>query len=376
MAVEFEAPDFVQNNSPEEIHERMMNMLPADLDNMPGGFPYDLTMPAAVEKSMLVEFQITRALQLMFPEWAIGEFLDLHAKCAGLVRKEAGKASGYVTITGASGTIIPKSTVVCTEATADTPSVNFSTDEQAIIPDTGSINVPVTAMAAGTASNVAAGTILFMLSGIKGVETLTNPKAVSGGTDRESDDALRERIDSANAQAGESFVANDTDYVRWARDVTGVGDCIVIPTWNGPGTVKLVIIDENGEPANDSIVKAVYDHIVSPDDRSRRLLPTGSAQLTVVAATNVSVSYTCTGLKYDDTTNIDQIVSAFKIMAKGEYAEAKSTGRNVLYYNQMRGHITEIPGVIDFGDFKMNGKTENISLSQEEYAITKSVDFS
>ena len=55
MQPEFTRPEFIENNSAEEIHQRMMNNLPADIDDMPGGFPYDFTMPTAVEEAELVQ---------------------------------------------------------------------------------------------------------------------------------------------------------------------------------------------------------------------------------------------------------------------------------------------------------------------------------
>lgn len=67
---EFVPPDFVSGSNPEEIQERMMNNLPADIDDMPGGFPYDFTMPTALEKSELIQFHLVRTLMLMFPMWA------------------------------------------------------------------------------------------------------------------------------------------------------------------------------------------------------------------------------------------------------------------------------------------------------------------
>ncbi len=42
MQPDFTAPDFMDNSSAEEIHERMMENLPDDIDDMPGGFPFDL----------------------------------------------------------------------------------------------------------------------------------------------------------------------------------------------------------------------------------------------------------------------------------------------------------------------------------------------
>ena len=63
-------PEFLEGNSAEEIHERMMNNLPDDIDDMPGGFQYDMTMPAALEKDEIINFHIVRALMIAFPEYA------------------------------------------------------------------------------------------------------------------------------------------------------------------------------------------------------------------------------------------------------------------------------------------------------------------
>ena len=122
------------------------------------------------------------------------------------------------------------------------------------------------------------------------------------------------------------------------------------------------------------MIQDVYDHIVSPNDRSQRLLPTGSAELTIVPATIKNVSYTCTGLVYDETTDIPTIISAFKNLVLQEYSESKFDG--VLIYNQIRPLITDIPGVSDFDTFLINGSEENIVLDKGEYPATENVDFS
>lgn len=60
MQPEFTRPEFIENNSAEEIHQRMMNNLPADIDDMPGGFPFDFTMPAALEKDEFINSHTAR----------------------------------------------------------------------------------------------------------------------------------------------------------------------------------------------------------------------------------------------------------------------------------------------------------------------------
>ena len=80
MQPEFILPEFVKNNSADEIHQRMMNNLPDGMDDMPGGFPYDFTKPAALEKSELIQYHIVRALMLAFPQYAWDRWLDLHGQ--------------------------------------------------------------------------------------------------------------------------------------------------------------------------------------------------------------------------------------------------------------------------------------------------------
>lgn len=374
MSYEFTPPEFVDGAEPEEIQQRMMDALPDGIDDMPGGFPYDFTMPTAIEKSELIQFHLVRTLMLMFPQYAWGDWLDLHAAAAGIERRPAGYASGSVTVTGDPGTVIPDGAIFCTEATDSTPALEYAADSMAIIPESGSVTVEVTAVEAGRESNTKKNTVVFALTSIKGLSTVNNPDDITGGTDVESDEDLLERIEEENFRDGATFIGNDSDYIRWAKEVVGVGDCIVVPTWNGPGTVKLIIVDSNGEPANARLIEAVYDHIVSPHDRSLRLLPTACAELTVEAATTKKISYTCTGLVYDDTTDIPTIVSQFKELVMKEYSEAKVEG--ILVYNQVRPLITDIPGVSDFDTFLMNGAEENIPFSNDEYAATDQVDFS
>ena len=49
---DFTQPDFMDGCSVEDIHGRMMSNLPGDIDDTPGGFPYDFTMPSAIEKAL------------------------------------------------------------------------------------------------------------------------------------------------------------------------------------------------------------------------------------------------------------------------------------------------------------------------------------
>lgn len=372
MQPEFTAPEFLKNNSAEEIHQRMMNSLPDDIDDLPGGFPYDLTMPAALEKAELVGYHLERALMIAFPEFAWDDWLDLHGRQVHLSRHEAGRASGRVRISGIAGTEIAAGTVFCTPATDTGPAIEFVTEEDCVIGEDGKAEVPVTAAATGTDSNVKADMIAMMAKPVKGITAVTNPEPVTGGTAAESDNDFYDRI-AAEYASSLTYVGSDSDYVRWAREA-GAGDCIVVPAYDGPGTVKLILVDGNGQPANDKLLEAVYRHILSPDDRSARLLPTACAKLVCVAAAAIRISFTCTGLQLEETTNPDRVKAEFAEGIKPVFVKAKEEG--ILRYNDVRPILSGIGGVKDFEAFLMNGGTDNIRLKSEEYPETGLLEFS
>lgn len=366
MAYDFLMPDFLSGNDPEEIHERMMNNLPAGIDNMPGGFPYDFTMPTALEKSELIQFHLVRTLMLMFPEWAWGEYLDLHGRQAGVTRREAGKASGTVTIEGNAGVTVPAGMIVCTVATNDGPSIEFTVDDESVLSVDGSIDVSVTAVQAGTGSNVNANTVTLMSSPVEGITKIYNKDNITGGTEEESDDDFRERIISANRSRDLSFVGNDSDYVRWAKEVSSVGNVVVVPEWDGPGTVKVVVTDANGQPANENIIDAVYNHIVSPDDRMSRLAPIGAT--VTVAAPSLTVIKFSAKITLEEGYDIERVKEAFAENIQKFYEICKE--EHVIRYNHAISFLVHTDGVADFTDFALNGGTENIPLAVYEYPST------
>lgn len=364
-------PDFIDNNSENEIHQRMMSHLPKDIDDMIGGFPYDFTKPAAIELSEFINYHMVRALMIAFPQFAWDEWLDLHGKQVHLTRHEAECASGFVEVSGIAGTVIPSGTIFCTPATNDSPALEYVSNEDSIIGSDGTVTISVIAVTSGTMSNVAPNTICMMAKPDKNILSVANKEPITGGTQRESNNDYYDRI-AAEYDSSMTYLGNDSDYIRWAKEA-GAGDCIVVSAYDGPGTVKLVLVDRNGEPANDTLIQEVYHYIVSPDDRAKRLLPTACAKLVCVAATTVNIHYICTGLSINETTTIEQVKKDFKEAVMKIYDKAKND--SILRYNDVRPLLSAINGVQDFDIFMMNDNTVNIQLAQEEYPQTGNLNF-
>lgn len=368
----FVPPSWLNDQDAETIHKRMMEALPADIDDTEAGFPWDLTMPTALEKAEMLEFHLVETLKLMQPMWAYGEWLDYHASAAHVTRRPANAAYGIVTVTGLAGTEIPTGFIFAVPAVGNSPAVEFATEEAAKIEDAGSVKIGVTAVEAGPSGNVPAGAIAIMSTPMTGITGITNEDRTTGGTEEEDDDTLRERVNEANQAAEAGFVGCDADYIRWAKEVAGVGTPFVIANWNPDvkNSVKLVILDSNGDPANGSILEAVEKHIMSPDDRINRKAPVG-AILTVCAPDMVELTYTLTATLRAGYKAAD-VKEYLKEELQAYYVEAKE--ENLLQYNRLHAIFTEAPGIHDFADFKVNGAAKNITLEQDEYPETASID--
>lgn len=366
MAEEFTNPDFVNNSDPETIQARMMNNLPADISDMPGDFPYDFTMPSAIEISQLIQFHIVRTLMLMFPMYAWGEWLDLHGVSAKVTRKLATRASGYVTVEAKEGTIIPEGFVFCTEGTSDVEPIEFAATEEVEVGKSGSADIPVSAVLAGSAYNVTRGVVVMQQEVNQNITSITNEEPIIGGADEEDDETYRERILEKLRSAEVSFVGCDADYVRWAKEVQGVGSAVVEPEWNGPGTVKVVVSGPAGSAVSEDVLQAVEDYIVSPDDRSKRLCPIG-AEVTIATVTESTIAYSAI-IEVKDGYTIDSIKESYAEALKEYYTSAKDDEE--IRYTVVAALLSNTPGVIDFVDFKLAGGVKNIEVEVDDYPVT------
>lgn len=366
MAEKFITPEFVDNSDPDTIQSRMMNNLPVDISDMPADFPYDFTMPTAIEISRLIQYNLTRTLMLMFPMWAWGEWLDLHGVSAKVTRKQASRASGHVTVTGIAGTIIEEGTVFCTEGTTDVESVEFATTEEATIPEQGTVDIPVASVLTGATYNVTRNTVTLQKQPNENITSVTNENPIRGGTDEEDDDTYRERILEKLRSAEVSFVGCDADYARWAKEVSGVGSAVVEPEWKGPGTVKVVVADPDGSAVGEETLKAVENYIVSPKDRLKRLAPIG-ASVTISTVQDMTMKYRAV-IELESNYSVDNVKEAFLSALKTYYRTAKDDEE--IRYTVVSALLSNTAGVIDFSGLKINSGTDNIAVAADYYPVT------
>lgn len=361
-------PEILDDMDEDTIHARMLTVIPDNLDKTEGGFVYDFTMPTAIEKADAM-ILLNEVVQLFFPEWSSGEFLDKLGRAVGLTRKSATAAETTLTIKGTPNMIIPEGFVFSTAATAISDNVEFAATEDVVLDENGDGEVPVQCTETGTVGNVSANSILLMSSPVTGINSITNEEAATGGTEEESDTDFSTRIIQRERDGDSSFVGCDADYKRWAQEVDGVGAAIVVPEWDGPGTVKVIVMDANGEPATNTIITNVYNHIISPDDRQERLAPIG-ATLTVVTATILALTITA-DVVLETEAVLEDVTDAFKSNLASCLEEAMTEG--TLRITRVGAVLSKTAGVVDYENLLINGSADNIEVDVDEYPVAQTI---
>ena len=377
--VEFKSPEWLDGQAARAINRRMMARLPDDIDKTENGFIWDLTMPTALEKAELLQYHMVLALQTAFYMWAEGRWLDYHAHDCGLTRKEANKAYGYVTVTGDPDVVISQGFIFSVPSDSGEPAIDYETLAEVTIPEEGEVDIAVQAVAAGKSSNITNDKITIMRSPIKGITHITNKNAITGGAEAESDTALRQRIDDVWAGREASYVGNNADYKRWAMEVPGVGYAHTIPgeRYNGPNSVKVVVVDADGLPANEQICEAVYVHIFGTHRKDlARLAPTGVIDFSVVPPSPVSIRYSF-DLKLADGADAETVKSNFKSALSTYYSSLTSDEDESSFVKYVKAAAVlseKVAGVADFKHFRMNGALSNIEFKEDEYPVTEEIE--
>lgn len=187
--------------------------------------------------------------------------------------------------------------------------------------------------------------------------------------DEEDTEALRERY--LNSFNSNPFGGNKQDYREKTNALDGVGGTVVIPIWNGGGTVKLIIIDSNYNKASDTLVKRVQEEI-DPDPQGTGLgiAPIGhTVTVTTVRELSVKVNakltlnegYTWSQIK----PRAEEVLGAYFL----EMRKAWENGNLVVRVSQIENRLLNLEGVLDVTATTLNGVSGNLPIETDQLPI-------
>jgi len=381
-----DVPMYLQEQTEENILNRMLAKVPSDIDKSEGSFIWDAQAPVAF---MLSEAALwaQELLRRGFASTAASDSpdirsaeLDLRTAEHGVTRREAVASSGSVVFTGKPGTNVPKGTYVATPAdeTTGESSVEYVTTASVTLGQDGTGTAPIRAVTPGKSGNVPAGVIQLMMTSVSGVTSVTNPEPTRSGTDIETDQSLLERFYAKVRSQGTS--GNKAQYMQWASEIPGVGGVEVAPLWAGPGTVGLYLLDTDKRAASQEIVDAVQRHIdPTQDGQGEGTAPAGPI-VTVMPAEEVEIHISVKVQRTQEQPSTIEEIRALIEEGVRAYLQQIAFNRKdpLVRYTRIAAVLLDIPIIVDYSELTINGQAEqqNIEIGSGQVAVLGTVSVS
>ena len=331
----------------------MLDNMSNDIDKREGSFVSNMVSPVGTEFAKYY-IELDNILSIMFLEDATNEFLDKKVYDFGIYRKIGTSARGTIKVTGTNGTFIPKGSEVLSQGELVFYTLNdtWIENEEAII--------EVEASNVGVDFNIIANSIDKFAKKIDGVSSVTNEEEFKEGTDAETDEELRERFFEIIRRPATS--GNIYHYEQWAKEIDGINQARVKPLWNGNGTVK-VIVSNNNNIVEEDIVRKCQEHInkVRPVGADVTVITPTKLDITVSANIYVEDGFDATQAKIDFETNLREYL--------------KSCTDTVIY-TRVASCLGSVEGIKDYTELKVNGGVSNIPYDDEKLPIVKNINLS
>jgi uncharacterized phage protein gp47/JayE len=322
----------------ENILTDMLDRITSDVDKREGSVIYDALAPCAYHLAQNYAC-MDAFVDLVSGDTAIGEYLDKVVGDYGLTRKDAVYAVRKIVTSGAvdigtrwglNGTSYAITALLST-------GVYSATCEQ--LGDTG---------------NQYSG-VLENIDNVSGI-TATLTDIIAAGEEVETDDNLRDRFYARVQFSGTS--GNIHDYRNWSLEVPGCGDAKVFPVWDGPGTVKVLVVDE------DMTIDTDLPDIVA--DYIETVRPIG-ATVTVASPTGKAINVGANIVR-DGIKTLAEVQSAF-VTVLTKYLNETVFDIYNLSYAKIGSLLLSTPGVSDYSSLTVNSGTVNITIGNTEMPI-------
>lgn len=173
--------------------------------------------------------------------------------------------------------------------------------------------------------------------------------------DWESDNVLRQRaLEHIRTPAISGNIAH---YIQWAKEIPGVHKVKVFDLVRGNGTVDVVLIANDNEPAPESLVTDVAEYIESQRPIGADVLVTSAeaVELQVEAAVLVKSGYT------------ESMVTARLQELLDRYCEDTAFLSTVVSYLGIVALVFDCPGVVDVENARINGQEKSLILTARQF---------
>lgn len=341
----------------------MLDNVPDDIDKREGSIIYDAIAPAAMVNAQQ-SLSLANIIRETYIKTAQGEFLDYRAVEHGTNRYTATNTEVKAKFNDDDGN--PVNVEVGDRFASIAESPIFYT----VIKANGDGTAEMQAEEAGTSANSYLGQVLPVTPN-DNLAWAEITEVTIPARDEENDEHLRARLLNSNSWV--AYGGNVADYLDMTSKIHDVGATQVYPTWDGPGTVKLVILNNDLMPASSTLVKKVKEEI-DPEESTTQgygLAPIDH-QVTVVTPETFKVDIAM-NVTIVDSVNIDSIrvnikdslEEFFKSLRRDWSTINPTVGRGysmIIYRSKILSRVMMLEGVANATMPRLNGKDEDLQL--------------
>ncbi len=375
-----------ENYTYEELLASMLSEVPSDVDKREGSIIFDTLSPAALELAKAY-MGMDSVLNNAFAETAVREYLIKIANERGLAPEAATNAILKAEFNFISNDGEYVSEVVSKGDKFNLNEINYTAISQMTNESGGVISVTdndgntiiidqneyipgvwkIRCEAAGAEGNKHFGSMM-PIEAVGGLTKAEITELLVPGEDEEDTEVFRQRyFDSINSEA---FGGNRTNYIKWVKEMDGIGQVKVKRTPNGGGTVGIIITDSEGNPASDELRNEVKEYL-DPEEytgQGEGVAPVGHrVTVSTVSVCSIDTYFNNVELEAgvsieDIQAEITQILNSYSDEINANWGERVTTK---VYAAQVLARCLDVSGIINIESANLNGDSY-ITLSENE----------
>lgn len=193
------------------------------------------------------------------------------------------------------------------------------------------------------------------------------------GTDEETDEALRERLQSKiTDQPGGG---NKAQFKYWCESFKGVGRAVIIPLARGENTVEAIIINENGTAPEETLIREIQEYIDPDSEGLGEGVASIGCKFYAVACEEISINISCNVVLQADYTQ--EIAESQIRQSLTNYLKSVSMSDDTekeVKYMKVAALIMDCTAVKDVSNLFLNGGTENIVIPANSVSVLGEVE--
>ena len=147
------------------------------------------------------------------------------------------------------------------------------------------------------------------------------------------------------------------------------------PVWNGPGTVKVVVISSSFGTCSEYLIKQIQEAAVpteegsgygfAPIDHTVTVESVEAVKVNVVTKISYMSGYSWSSIGMEVREKIAEYLKSIA----AEWKNGDETTKSTIYVSKLQAAVLDVEGVVDISGTTLNGSSANIVLNWNQIPV-------